>query len=188
MSEISKVEFEKLFGSHYEPSEEVEKSRQEALAELTEGEEERVVCARFSRDTELMDHANMMVELWDKYVLNHPATILSKDAYERAYHITDILADFYQTAGMVCWPDNNDQLSVEVNDRGYGASIEFDTKENCFVGRCFIGTGMVEFRGTDVDGLKQSMGEAVTSHLNSLKEKGIDEYGEPLEDEEVKPV
>lgn len=45
---------------------------------------------------ELLDRSNLILEMWESYIKEHPTTIINEEAFELAFEIGEKIADFYQ--------------------------------------------------------------------------------------------
>ncbi|MBC7214862.1 MAG: type II toxin-antitoxin system HicB family antitoxin [Burkholderiaceae bacterium] len=57
--------------------------------------------------------------------------------------------------------------------KGYTARIEFDERDNIFVGRVLGLRSIISFHGETVDELRQAMADAIDDFLADCKERGV---------------
>ena len=60
-----------------------------------------------------------------------------------------------------------------MNHKGYTARIEFDERDNIFVGRVLGVRTMISFHGQTVDELRTAFGTAIEEFLRDCKAQGI---------------
>jgi predicted HicB family RNase H-like nuclease len=60
-----------------------------------------------------------------------------------------------------------------MSHKGYNARIEFDDRDNIFVGRILGVRTMISFHGETVAGLRSEFERAVDDYVNECKEQGI---------------
>jgi len=48
---------------------------------------------------ELLDRASILMNNWDVYIAQHPATLLDADRYKRAHEVLNAMYAFYQLVG-----------------------------------------------------------------------------------------
>ena len=60
-----------------------------------------------------------------------------------------------------------------MNDKGYTAPIEFDERDNIFVGRVLGLRSIISFHGETVSDLRHEFEVAIEDFLNDCKEQGV---------------
>ena len=60
-----------------------------------------------------------------------------------------------------------------MNHKGYTARIEFDERDNIFVGRVLGLRSIISFHGETVSGLRHEFEVAIEDFLNDCKEQGV---------------
>jgi len=61
-----------------------------------------------------------------------------------------------------------------MNHGGYTARIEFDERDNLFVGRILGLRGIISFHGETVVQLRRAFAAAITDYLRDCEEKGVE--------------